>query len=351
MYIFDIRTVRRFESNDIVKYLLFILFFTLCGILSQAQEKITPYREIVVAKAGSADFRSIAQAIQSTRDLGPGFVRITIKKGVYEEKIVIPDWKTRIILSGEDREETIIVNSDFSGKHNPLTGVKFFTFNSYTMLVAGDDFIAENLTVKNASCGEGQAVALHVSGSRAIFRNCNIVGCQDTVYASREGSLQYYEDCYIEGTTDFIFGEATAVFRNCTIKSTRNSYITAAATPRGQEFGFVFMECALEAAPGVGAVFLGRPWRPYARTVFLSCTLGPHIVPEGWDPWTGDKMFPAKEKTAFYAEYGSVGEGSDVSQRVAWSHQLHKRQARIYTLKNILKSTKEAGPWYDRIPD
>ncbi|RNL82900.1 pectin esterase [Sinomicrobium pectinilyticum] len=331
-----------------MKKLLFLLLLSLSFVRTSGQEVVKPYREIVVSKDETSDFKTIQEAINATRDLGPGFVLITIKKGVYNEKLVVPSWKTKIILKGEDRDETIIVNNDFSGKINPATGVKFSTFNSYTLLVEGNDFMAENLTVKNASCGEGQAVALHVEGDRAVFRNCNIVGCQDTIYAATEGSKQYYDGCYIEGTTDFIFGEATAVFNNCTIKSIRDSYITAAATPEHQDFGFVFMKCRLVAGEDVTKVFLGRPWRPYAQTVLISCNLGPHIVAEGWNPWKGDKMFPEKEKTAFYAEYENTGEGAEISGRVSWSHQLSKQDVKKYTLQNMLKSNGKEQLWYNR---
>ncbi|MGS2764243.1 pectinesterase family protein [Sinomicrobium sp. M5D2P9] len=331
-----------------MKKLLFLLLLSAPFVRASGQDVVKPYREIIVSKGGTSEFKTIQEAINATRDLGPGFVLITIKKGVYNEKLVVPSWKTRIILKGEDRDETIIVNNDFSGKINPATGAEFSTFNSYTLLVAGNDFIAENLTIKNASCGEGQAVALHVEGDRAVFRNCNILGCQDTIYAATEGSKQYYDGCYIEGTTDFIFGEATAVFNNCTIKSIRDSYITAAATPENRDFGFVFIKCHLIAGKDVTKVFLGRPWRPYAQTVFISCNLGPHIVAEGWNPWKGDKMFPEKEKTTFYAEYENTGEGAEVSGRVSWSHQLSKQDVKRYTLQNMLKSNGKEQLWYNR---
>ncbi|UGU14409.1 pectinesterase family protein [Sinomicrobium kalidii] len=331
-----------------MKKLVLVLLLSLHFSAVLAQDEVKPYREITVSQDGTADFTSIQEAVNATRDLGPGFVLIRIKKGTYHEKLVIPSWKTKIILKGEDRGETIIVNDDFSGKMNPVTGKEFSTFNSYTLLVKGNDFMAEDLTVKNASCGEGQAVALHVEGDRAVFRNCNILGCQDTIYLATEGSRQYYEGCYIEGTTDFIFGEATAVFNHCTVKSLRNSYVTAAATPPGRDFGFVFTECKLIADKDVTKVYLGRPWRPHAKTVFIKSELGSHIVAEGWNPWKGDKMFPEKEKTAFYAEYENTGKGADTSRRVSWSHQLRTADAEKYTLKNILGTDRNGQLWYKR---
>ncbi|WP_228852561.1 pectinesterase family protein [Aegicerativicinus sediminis] len=305
---------------------------------------LKPYREITVSKDGEGDYSTIQEAINSTRDLGPAEVKIHIKNGVYQEKIEIPTWKHKLTLIGEDRESTIISNNDFSGKIDSKTGLNMSTFTSYTLLVRGDDIKIENLTIRNSSCGEGQAVALHVEGDRFIIKNSNLIGCQDTLYTATEGSRQYYENCYIEGTTDFIFGEATAVFKDCVIHSKVNSFVTAAATPANQDFGYVFFNCKLKAGEGVNKVYLGRPWRPYAKTVFINCELGSHILAPGWDPWTGDKMFPEKEKTTYYAEYNSVGPGASINTRVAWSHQLNKEEVKTYNLINIFKKENSWFP-------
>jgi pectinesterase len=294
---------------------------------------------ITVATDGSGQYKSIQQAVNSVRDLAHVRVTIFIKNGTYHEKLIIPSWKTMISLVGESKEKTIITNNDYSGKDfggkDPSGNTKFTTYNSYTVLVQGNDFIAENLTIENTSGRVGQAVALHVEGDRAIIKNCRLSGNQDTLYAATENSRQFYMDCFIEGTTDFIFGEATAVFQNCTVKSLSNSYITAAASRPGQPFGFVFLQCRLIADSAADKVYLGRPWRPYAQTVFISCTMGKHIVPEGWNPWKGDAMFPDKEKTAYYAEYDSRGEGANAAGRVAWAKQLSRKEAKRYTLEKI----------------
>ncbi|MDT0677865.1 pectinesterase family protein [Autumnicola musiva] len=310
-------------------------------VLKNSSSSKEAYREITVAKDGSGDFSKIQEAINSTRDLGPGEVIIHIKNGTYNEKLEIPSWKHQLSLIGESKDKTIIVNDDFSGKMNPQTGKEHSTFTSYTVLVQGDDIKIENLSIKNSSCGEGQAVALHVEGDRFIIKDCNILGCQDTIYTATEGSRQLYLDCYIEGTTDFIFGEATALFKNCTIKSLKDSYVTAAATPQNQEFGYVFINCRLIAAEGVNEVYLGRPWRPYAKTVFINTELGEHIVAEGWNPWKGDEMFPNKERTTYYAEYNSSGPGAAPNKRVGWSHQLSEKEANKYSLKNIFSNTED----------
>ena len=319
--------------KNLLKILL--LFFAVQYI--SAQE---PYLKITVAKDASGDFQSIQEAVNSTRDLGPGEVEIFIKNGVYNEKIVIPTWKHQLTLIGESKDQTIIKGNDYSGKIDSVTGEKLNTFTSYTILVQGDDIHFKNLSIQNTWCERGQAVALHIEGDRFMAENCNLLGCQDTLYTATEGSRQYYKNCYIEGTTDFIFGEATCVLEGCTIKSLANSYVTAAATPANQEFGYVFFDCELIAKDGVDKVYLGRPWRSYAKTVFINSTLGEHIVEKGWDPWTGDQMFPQKEKTTYYAEYQSKGKGASPETRIAWSHQLTKAEVKKYTIKNIFSGNQ-----------
>ena len=296
-----------------------------------------PYITITVSQDGKNDFTTIQEAINSTRDLGPSEALIIIKNGVYNEKVVIPTNKHHLTLVGENKEKTIIVNDDYSSKIDPITNKKLTTFTSHTFLVAGDKIKIENLTIQNTSVDLGQAVALHVEGDKFIARNLRILGFTDTLYTATNHSRQYYDNCYIEGTTDFIFGQATVVFNKCTIKSLKNSYITAAATDQDNPFGYVFLDCNLIAADNIDKVYLGRPWRPYAKTVFINTKMGKHILPEGWHPWPGDKMFPDKEKTAYYAEYNSLGEGADSKKRINWSHQLTKNDIKKYTLENIFR--------------
>lgn len=314
-----------------MKKLFLILFVSIANFLLAGTD---PYIRITVAKDGSGDFISIQKAINSVRDLGPAEALVFIKSGTYNEKITIPSSKHKITLEGENKDNTIITNNDFSGKLDSFNE-KMTTFNSYTLLVMGDDIKISNLTIQNSSCNEGQAVSLHVEGDRFVIKNSNILGCQDTIYAATNHSRQYFENCYIEGTTDFIFGQATVVFKNCTIKSLADSYITAAATEADRQYGFVFFDCKLIAKEGITKVYLGRPWRPYAKTVFINTEMGKHILSEGWNPWKGDKMFPDKEKTAYYAEFESKGEGGDISKRVSWSHQLTKKDLKNYTIEKI----------------
>jgi len=304
---------------------------------------------IIVDASGKGDFKTIQEAVNSIRDLSQQRVTIYIKKGTYHEKILVPSWKTNISFIGEDRDSTIITNDDYSGKPYPggpdgMGKDKFSTFTSYTVLVQGNDFSAENLTIQNTAGRVGQAVALHVEGDRVVIKNCKLLGNQDTLYAATGNSRQYYLDCTIEGTTDFIFGEATVVFQHCIIKSLANSFVTAAATTLRQSYGFVLMDCKLVADSAVTKVYLGRPWRPYARTVYIHCELGSHIVPDGWNPWKGDALFPDKEKTAYYAEYENRGPGSFVKGRVSWAKQLNSKEVKQYTLVNILGGADNWNP-------
>ena len=321
------------------RLLTFWLLWSLSPVLLYAQKSHPT--ELTVAQDGSGDYRTIQEAVQACRDLGEKRVKIHIRKGIYREKLIIPSWKTNLSLIGEDRDAVIITGNDHTGK--PVPGGrdrhgldKYQTYTSHTVLVEGNGTLLENLTIENTAGRVGQAVALHVVGDAVIVRNCRILGNQDTLYAASSNSRQFYTDCYIEGTTDFIFGEATCVFERCEIMSLSDSYITAAATRKDQSQGFVFLDCLLTAAAEVKRVYLGRPWRPHARTVFIRTEMGGHILPEGWHHWPGDVMFPDKEKTAYYAEYGSTGDGGDMSKRVSWSRKLTMADLRAYTPEMVL---------------
>ena len=321
-----------------------VIAFILTTLYSYSQAPVYP-TSFTVAKDGTGNYKTIQEAVNAVRDLSQQQVKIFIKKGVYNEKIVVPSWKTNITLVGENKDSTIITWNDYSGKlykngNDAFGKDKFSTFTSYTLLVEGNDFTAKNLTIQNTAGRVGQAVALHVEGDRCTIENCRLLGNQDTLYAAVEGSRQYYKDCYIEGTTDFIFGEATAVFDNCVIKNLVNSYIAAASTRPGHKYGYVFLNCKLIADTAAKKVFLGRPWRPYAKTVYINCNMGAHILKEGWDNWKN----PDNEKTAFYAEYNSFGPGGNITSRAKWSKQLTKKEAAEYTLKNIFSGTNDWLP-------
>lgn len=319
---------------------IFICILVLKNIASPCMAQAIPAKPwpvyLTVAADGAGDYRTIQEAVYAARDLSQVKVTIFIKKGIYHEKLVIPSWKTNIALVGESRDSTIISYDDFAGKRLKtrdefLHTDSIRTYTSYTVLVEGNDCSISNLTIRNTAGRVGQAVALHVEGDRFAARNCTLLGNQDTVYAATENSRQYYSDCYIEGTTDFLFGEATVVFNRCIIKSLTNSFITAASTRPGHDFGFVFFDCKLIADTSVKKVYLGRPWRPYSKVVYINTEMGSHITKAGWDNWNN----PSNEKTVLYAEYHSTGEGANTTDRVKWSRQLTKKELKKYTLANI----------------
>lgn len=314
--------------------LAIILLLLLCSTEAlQAQERYV----LTVAQDGSGDFTKIQPAIDACKSFPDERVTVYIKNGVYNEKVRVPACNTKLSLVGESTEKTIITFNDCFGTINRGRNSTFFT---YTMLVEADDFYAENLTIENSAGPVGQAVALHVEGDRCAFRNCRIAGNQDTLYAAGEKSRLYFNRCFIEGTTDFIFGGATALFDECVIHSKSDSYITAASTPKGKRYGLVFLSCKLTATEGTANVFLGRPWRDYAKTVFINCHMGAHITPEGWANWENT----SRDKTAYYAEFDNIGPGATKERRVTWSHQLRKKEAARYTVEKILGSVTVDEP-------
>ena len=308
-----------------MKRFLLNLFLLLTAFLTQAADQYF----ITVAPDSSGDFTSIQAAINSAKSFPPQQIEIFIKDGIYYEKVKIPAWNTNITLRGESKENTIIT---FDDEFDKIDLGRNSTFYTYTLMVDANDCVIENLSIKNTSGPVGQAVALHVEADRCVFKNINIIGHQDALYAAGENCRQYYANCYIEGTTDFIFGAATALFENCTILSKSNSYITAASTNQGEEFGFVFYQCRFEADSNATNVYLGRPWRKYAKTVIIECYLGPHINPEGWKIWSNAE----KPETTYYAEYKNYGPGSKTDQRVKWSNQLSKVEYKKFKKSSIL---------------
>ena len=289
---------------------------------------------IVVSRDGTGNFRTLQEAIESARAFMDYTVTIYVKNGVYKEKVIVPSWVENIDIIGEDRDKTIITYDDHANIN------KMGTFRTYTVKVEGSDITFKNLTIENNAAQLGQAVALHTEGDRLKFINCRILGNQDTIYTGAKFTRLYFKDCYIDGTTDFIFGPSTALFENCMIHSKRNSYVTAASTPKEAKYGYIFKHCKLTAEPGVDKVYLGRPWRPYAYTLFIECELGKHIVPAGWHNW--DKQ--SNEETARYMEYKNTGEGANVSERVAWSKQLTKKEAETVTVDAIFGTQSNWNP-------
>lgn len=305
-----------------MKRILGVLLFlvSVCSIYAQERKDT-----IVVSRDGTGDFRTLQEAIESPRAFMDFIVTIYIKNGIYKEKVIIPSWLEHIDIIGEDRDKTIITYDDHANIN------KMGTFRTYTLKVEGNNITFKNLTIENNAAQLGQAVALHTEGDRLKFINCRILGNQDTIYTGTKFARLYFKDCYIDGTTDFIFGPSTALFEDCIIHSKRNSYVTAASTPKEAKYGYVFKHCKLTAEPGVDKVYLGRPWRPYGYTLFIECELGKHIVPAGWHNWGKT----SNEETARYMEYRNTGEGANVAERVSWSKQLAKKEAEAVTVDAI----------------
>ncbi len=285
-------------------------------------------KRVVVDKSGKGDFVTVQEAVNSVRAFDPaGTAVIFIKNGVYHEKIVIPDYVTNVKIVGEERDKTIISYNDHANINN------MGTFRTYTLQVRGSDIWLENLTIENNAEPLGQAVALHTEGDRIVLNNCRLLGNQDTVYTGGGGNRLLFNNCYIEGTTDFIFGSATAWFEKCTIHAKKNSYITAASTPQNIRYGYIFNRCKITLANDVTSLYLGRPWRAYAMTVFMNCDLPKGINPEGWENWRN----PENEKTARYAEYNNFGQGAGTSHRVKWAGILTDKEAAELTMSSVLK--------------
>ena len=303
-----------------------LLTVILAPLSSMAAGKYDNPDTIFVARDGTAEFRTIDEAIEVCRAFMDYHKVIFVKNGIYKEKLIIPQWLQNIEICGESAEKTIITYDDHANVKRPETGKPMGTFRTYTLKIEANDITLKNLTIENNSARLGQAVALHTEGDRLVFINCRFVGHQDTVYTGMPATRLYFKDCYICGTTDFIFGASTAWFEGCTIESLVNSYVTAASTPKDQAYGYVFNNCRLIAKEGVDQVYLGRPWRDYGYTLFMNCELGGHIRPEGWHNWEQHR-----EQTARYLEYNNRGEGANPQKRVTWSRQLSKKEASSIT--------------------
>lgn len=318
--------------------ILLLLLFTVTGYSQHQSNKGYP-TELTVAADGSGDFKTISEAIQTFRAYSPVPLTLHIKKGIYTEKVLLPHWLCNLTITGEDATQTIISYDDYSGKAIPAAlqdiyhKQTFSTFDSYTLAIYGNDIRLRNLTIRNTAGRVGQAVALHLEGDRISVSGCILSGNQDTLFTGNDTSRHYFSNCFIEGTTDFIFGPATVVFQACEIRSRSESYITAASTGQAQPYGYVFRACRLTADSGVNKVYLGRPWRRYARTVFMESQLGAHIRPEGWHNWNDT----GNEATTFYAEYKNNGPGAATQARVSWSKVLKPTTAAGYTDADILR--------------
>jgi len=301
--------------------LLVALFFFTGSLMAQTN--------LFVAADGSAPFKSVQAAIMAvpsgSRD-NP--VVIHIAPGTYKELIYIQREKRFFRLVGGNATNTILSFNLYAGITN-AEGRPIGTFKTPSTTIDADDFSAENVTFENSAGPVGQALAIRVDGDRASFRHCRFLGWQDTILLNR--GRQYFEDCYICGHVDFIFGAATAWFEKCEIHALRDGYLTAASTPADTPFGFVFSHCTITGEPGV-KTFLGRPWRIYASTIYLNCEMSGVVRPEGWNDWKKREA----HTTARYAEFNSTGAGASPTNRPDWTKQLSAAEAKKITVENVL---------------
>jgi pectinesterase len=299
----------------------FILFFAATKLFAQTN--------LYVAADGSAPFKSVQAAIMSVPSGSSNNpVVIHIAPGTYKELIYIQREKSFFKLIGENPTNTILTFNLYAGITN-AEGKPIGTFKTPSTTIDADDFTAENLTFENSAGPVGQALAIRVDGDRAIFHHCRFLGWQDTMLLNR--GRQYFENCFVAGAVDFIFGAATAWFEKCEIHALGDGYLTAASTPVDQPFGFIFSNCKITGEPDV-KTFLGRPWRIYASTIFLNCEMSDVVRPGGWFDWKKTEA----HKTARYAEFKSSGVGANPTNRPAWVKQLTKADAKKMTMEKVL---------------
>ena len=337
----------KMKRNSFVREMLLRLLLGLVAcVASGAGSRVIAQTELTVAADGSAKYRTVQEAVMAVpAGSADNPVIIRIKPGTYKELIYVQREKRFFRLVGEDAAKTVLtydLNANLIGRDGKPIG----TFRTPSTQIDADDFTAENLTFENSAGAVGQALALRVDGDRVRFRNCRFLGWQDTILLNR--GRHYFENCYIEGHVDFIFGAATAFFERCHIHCLKDGYITAASTPDNQPYGFVFSHCKITGASREVKTYLGRPWRAFSNVIYLDTEMAEVVRPEGWHNWN----FPEREKTARYAEYGSTGPGANPRARVAWAHRLSNAEARAITPERVLAGTDGWNPKTGRMrPD
>lgn len=314
-----------------IRVLLHALVLLLSAAFLRADAAPSPAPDAVVAADGSGDYVSLQQAISSapmrTGATAPRWV-IRVKPGVYRERVYVQRERGRMLIRGDDAATTVVA-FDLHARMTGPDGRPLGTFATPAVTIDGDGMIWENITIANTAGPVGQALALRADGDRLVFRRCRFLGWQDTILLNR--GRHYFEDCHVEGHVDFIFGGATAYFSRCEIRALGDGYLTAASTPEGTPHGFVFADCRVTTADGV-KTYLGRPWREFARTVFLRAEMSAGVRPEGWHNWNK----PDAERSAFYAEFGSTGPGARPESRVPWARKLSEAEAAALTPSAVL---------------
>ncbi|KAL2649488.1 hypothetical protein R1flu_017616 [Riccia fluitans] len=306
-------------------------------------------REIIVSQHAGGHCRTVQEAIDFVPLNNTQRVIIRIGSGVYTQPIYVPKTKNLITLTSFGPEITILSwnNTATSCRHHQGKEViGTGTFACGTIIVEGEDFIAENLTFENsAPQGSGQAVAIRVTADRCAFYNCRFLGWQDTAYL-HYGRL-YFRDCYIEGSVDFIFGNATALLDHCHIHCKAKGFITAQQRRSDTEStGYVFLRCVIKGnGDPKSSMHLGRPWAQHARVVFGYTYMDSCILPAGWNNWDN----ASNEKTACYYEYRCFGRGSDTKKRVPWARVSRPEDADLYLSTAFIDPKRTWISTYDSI--
>ncbi len=326
-----------------------LLRFLLAGACAPAVLlAASPKPDAIVALDGSGQYKSLQEAISAapmkTDPAMPRWV-ILVKPGTYHERVYVQRERGNILVRGEDAEKTVVDYNMHANMPGP-DGKGIGTFRTPTVQIDGDGMIWENITFANTAGESGrtvdglkvaQALALRADGDRLVFRHCRFLGWQDTILVNR--GRHYFTDCYIEGSVDFIFGAATAYFDHCHIHELREGYFTAASTPKDAPYGYVFADCRLTGAEGAHA-YLGRPWRNFAKTVFLRTEMSAVVRPEGWHNWNK----PEAEQTTYYGEFASTGPGASPTTRVPWAHTLTADEAAALTPQKVLAGADRWDP-------
>ncbi|XP_059433012.1 probable pectinesterase/pectinesterase inhibitor 51 [Corylus avellana] len=316
------------------------------GVPSNLKADVTVCKDATVGGC----YKTVQEAVNAAPDNGGErrFV-IHIKEGVYEETVKIPLEKKNVVFLGDGMGKTVITGSLNVGQ----PGIS--TFNTATVGVSGDGFMATGLTIQNTAGPDAhQAVAFRSDSDLSVIENCEFLGNQDTLYA--HSLRQFYKSCSIQGNVDFIFGNSASVFQDSQIlvrprqlkpeKGETNAVTAHGRTDPAQATGFVFQNCVINGTeeymalynskPQVHKNYLGRPWKEYSRTVFINCNLEALVTPEGWLPWSGDFAL----KTLYYGELGNSGQGSSLTQRVKWSNQIPAEHVHTYSVENFIQGNE-----------
>ncbi|KAH0936724.1 hypothetical protein HID58_004185 [Brassica napus] len=308
--------------------------------------------DVTVCKTGKCGYKTVQEAVNAApEDNGAVKFVIKISEGVYEETVRVPFEKKNVVFIGDGMGKTVITGSLNAG----MPGIT--TYNTATVGVVGDGFMARDLTFQNTAGPDAhQAVAFRSDSDFSLLENCEFLGNQDTLYA--HGLRQFYKKCRIQGNVDFIFGNSASVFQECEIliaprqlkpeKGEKNAVTAQGRVDPSQSTGFVFLNCLIngteeymklyKAKPKVHKNYLGRPWKEFSRTVFIGCDLEALIIPDGWLPWTGEFAL----KTLYYGESKNTGSGSDRSKRVSWSSEIPDEHVRVYSVANFIQADEWA---------